>query len=98
MKRTARVLTLALLSSASLARAADAPTTLDTTIELEKFTTVDYSKTATGLGEGQPRATISLPAVDIAVMPAGQNPIILLGKTPGVNVQSSDNIGLYETA
>jgi iron complex outermembrane receptor protein len=67
-------------------------------VTLEKFIIVDYSKTASGLGETETRATISVPKVDIAVMPAGQNPIILLGKTPGVNVQSSDNIGLYEHA
>jgi iron complex outermembrane recepter protein len=67
-------------------------------VTLEKFVIVDYSKTASGMGESETRATVSVPKVDIAVMPAGQNPIILLAKTPGINVQSSDNIGLYEHA
>src|SRR5688500_8929194 len=64
-------------------------------ITLEKFVTVEYTQTEdTGKGFGESRATVSLPSVDIAVMPPGQNPIILLGKTPGVNVTTSDNIGL----
>ena len=83
----------------SVAQAAPAESkSSENIVTLEKFIIVDYSKTASGLGETETRATISVPKVDIAVMPAGQNPIILLGKTPGVNVQSSDNIGLYEHA
>lgn len=71
----------------------------DEAIVLEKFVTVDYSQTeVSGKGFGEGRATVSVPSVDIAAMPAGQNPIILLAKTPGINVQTSDNIGLYEHA
>lgn len=93
------VLLLSLLGSAGAQTAPRSETKTDENIvTLEKFVIVDYSKTASGLGESETRATISVPKVDIAVMPAGQNPIILLAKTPGINVQSSDNIGLYEHA
>ena len=91
---------LGLLAFPTAARSQAAPDAAgpEPIVTLEKFIIVDYSKSASGLGESETRATISVPKVDIAVMPAGQNPIILLAKTPGINVQSSDNIGLYEHA
>ena len=70
----------------------------DSVVKMDKYVSVDYANEAVGNGTGHTQATVDLPHVDIAVMPAGQNPILLLGKTPGVNVQSSDSIGLYEHA
>lgn len=107
MLKNARALLVATLFSPMAALAADAVSTGEKKVEasndeailLEKFVTVDYSQTeVSGKGFGEGRATVSVPAVDIAAMPAGQNPIILLAKTPGINVQTSDNIGLYEHA